>query len=316
MRAALLTEYGVPVVPGERDEPRPGPGQTVIQVRAAPIVPLDLLCATGTSYFGQPPLPYVPGVQGVGTDGQRRVWFATAAGIAPGDGSMAEQCLASAADMVPVTADVTDVVVAAIGTSGIAAWMALTWRARLQRGERVVVLGASGVVGQVAVAAARHLGAGRVVAVARSADSASRAPLEAADEIVLTDGVTDRRALTEQLRSAAGGSVDVVIDPVFGLPAAAAVEALGPGGRLVNLGGAAGDLSEFSSAALRGRSIGILGYTNNAITAEQRADALTRVLALAEAGAVRVAQETRPLADCANAWTDAQRSGGRIVLVP
>ena len=77
----------------------------------------------------------------------------------PGDGSLAEQCAVATADLVPIDGELSDAAAAAIGTSGIAAWMALTWRARLQPGERVVVLGASGIVGQVALAAARHLGA-------------------------------------------------------------------------------------------------------------------------------------------------------------
>ena len=316
MRAALLEAYGAPVVPGERGAPEPAADRLLIKVGAAPIVPLDLLCASGTSYFGRQPIPYVPGVQGVGISGGQRVWFATTAGMAPGDGSMAEWCVATPADVVPVAAGVPDAVVAAIGTSGIAAWMSLAWRARLERGEKVIVLGATGVVGQVAVAVARHLGAGRVIAVARSAEAAAAAPLDGADEIVVTEPTVDREELTRRLVEAAGGPSDVVIDPVFGLPAAAAAQALGPGGRLVNLGGAAGDVAEFSSAVLRGRTIGVLGYTNNAITPEQRADALTRVLALAAAGEVTVAYDTHPLADCTAGWAAAGGSGRRIVLLP
>src|SRR5215213_11984501 len=95
MRAALLRRYGAPAELAEWPNPNPGPGETLVHVTAAPIVPLDLLCATGTSYFGRQPLPYVPGVQGVGTVSSStdlpagsRVWFATSAGMAPGDGSL------------------------------------------------------------------------------------------------------------------------------------------------------------------------------------------------------------------------------------
>ena len=131
--------------------------------------------------------------------------------------------------------------------------------------------------------------------------------------MVLQPGET-RDDLAGRLVDAAGGSADVVIDPVFGEPAAAALLALGPGGRLVNLGGSAGDLAEFSSAVLRGRSISVLGYTNNAISAEQRADALTQVLRLAERRAVSVDHQVLPLADCGTAWSLAGRSGPRIVV--
>lgn len=91
MKAAVLTKYGAAPEQAERPDPVAGPDQEPIRVTAAPIVPLDLLCATGTSYFGQPPLPYMPGVQGVGVAGDgRRVFFSTSAGMKPGDGSLAE----------------------------------------------------------------------------------------------------------------------------------------------------------------------------------------------------------------------------------
>ena len=204
--------------------------------------------------------------------------------MAPGDGSLAEWCAVPAADLIPISEDVPDAVVAAIGTSGIAAWMALTWRAGLASGERVVVLGANGAVGQVALAVARERGAERVVAVCRSDSAAGRAQECGAHDVVVLDPAEERAGLTGRLVEAAGGPVDVVIDPVFGEPAAAAALALGPGGRLVNLGGSAHDLADFSSAALRGRSLSILGYTNNAISPEQRAEALTSVLELAARG--------------------------------
>ena len=120
----------------------------MVAVSVAPVVPLDLLCASGTSYFGEPALPYVPGVQGVGRvvrspslEAGTRVWFATSAGMAPGDGSLAETCAVAADDVVPLVDAVADEDAAAVGTSGIAAWMCLTWRAGLQPGERVLVLG-------------------------------------------------------------------------------------------------------------------------------------------------------------------------------
>lgn len=321
MRAALLTAYGSAPELGER--PDPVEAVNLVDVTAAPIVPLDLLCASGTSYFGQQPLPYAPGVQGVGTivrspamPSGTRVWFATSAGMQPGDGSMAEQCAVATGDLVPLEADLSDAAAAAIGTSGVAAWMALTWRARLQPGERVVILGASGVVGQVALAAARSLGAGRVVAVVRSESAASAAVAGGAHESVVLRAGASRAAHIEQLQAALGGPVDVVIDPVFGEPAAVACEALGVGGRLVNIGGAAGDRTEFSSSVLRGRTISVLGYTNNAITPTQRSSALSAVWELAADGHLTVGYEVRGLSDCTAAWQEATSSGRRIVLDP
>jgi NADPH:quinone reductase-like Zn-dependent oxidoreductase len=184
----------------------------------------------------------------------------------------------------------------------------------LVAGERVVVLGASGVVGQVALAVARHQRAASVVAVARSERAVARLRAAGADEVVLLGDDEPRAALAGRLTEAAGGPVDVVLDPVFGEPAAAAALALGPWGRLVNLGGTAHDVAELSSAALRGRSLSVLGYTNNAISAEQRADALTSVLDLAAAGLVSVEHRVLPLEQCAEAWSLSGRSGPRVVV--
>jgi NADPH:quinone reductase-like Zn-dependent oxidoreductase len=214
---------------------------------------------------------------------------------------------------VPVTAEVTDEVAASLGLSAVAAWMALTWRAELRAGERVVVLGAGGAVGQVAVGAARLLGAARVVAVCRAGASADRARTAGADEVVELTG--DVGVLADRVRQAAGGDVDVVVDPVFGAAATAASRTLAPGGRLVNLGGASGDSAEFSSAVLRGRSAAVLGYTNNALTPAQRAAAVDAVLGHAAAGRLAVAHEVLPMAEVAEAWTRTAAGAVRQVVV-
>jgi NADPH:quinone reductase-like Zn-dependent oxidoreductase len=322
MRAAVLDTPGGAPAYGSRPDPEAGPGSTVVAVTAAPIVPLDLLCASGTSYFGRPAVPYVPGVQGVGLvqSSERfpagtRVWFATSAGMAPGDGSLAERCAVPDADLVPLAAAVPDAAIAALGLSAVAAWMSLTWRARLRPGERVLVLGAGGAVGQSAVGAAALLGAGRVVAVCRSEEAQARARRAGADAVVPLAGDVD--ALTDRFREAVGAA-DVVIDPVFGAAATAASRVLAEGGRLVNLGGTSGDVAEFSSAGLRSRSASILGYTNNALTPDQRREALTTIAEHAAAGRLGVAHEEVGLADVADAWRRQATgdAGVRLVLTP
>lgn len=323
MRAAVLTRPGSTPAYAEHPDPRPGEGQTLVAVTAAPIVPLDQLCASGTSYFGSPAVPYVPGVQGVGVversgrvPAGTRVWFPTTAGMAPGDGALAERCVVADADLVPITAGVGDAALAALGLSAVAAWMSLTWRAHLQTGERVLVLGAGGAVGQAAVGAARILGAGRVVAVARSQEAQERARRAGADQVVPLTGDTDH--LTARFRDACNGSVDVVVDPVFGPAATAASRVLADGGRLVNLGGSAGDTAEFSSAVLRSRSAAVLGYTNNALTGAQRATAITAIATHAAAGRMAVDHEVLPLAEVDSAWRRQAegRAGVRLVLTP
>jgi NADPH:quinone reductase-like Zn-dependent oxidoreductase len=321
VRAAVLHTHGEPPSHGEHPDPVPSEGQSVVRVTAAPVVPLDLLCASGTSYFGPPPVPYVPGVQGVGVVEESavvaagtRVFFATSAGMSPGDGSFAERCAVPDVDLVVLDSSVPDAQVAAIGLSGVAAWMVLTWRAQLRPGERVLVLGGGGAVGQAAIGAARVLGATRVVAVCRSDDARQRALAAGADEAVALTSDVDE--LTALLADATGGSVDVVVDPVFGAAATAASRILADGGRLVNLGGASGDEALFSSAVLRSRTAAVLGYTNNGITPEQRRDALTSVLQHAAAGEIKVGHETAALPDVAAAWKRqaAGETSGRLVL--
>jgi NADPH:quinone reductase-like Zn-dependent oxidoreductase len=321
VKAAVLHTPGHAPVFGDHPAPQGGAGMTVVRVTAAPVVPLDLLCASGTSYFGVPRTPYVPGGQGVGTvessatfERGSRVWFFASAGMQPGDGSLAELCAVPDVDVVPLTADVPDPLAAALGLSGVAAWMALSWRARLAAGERVLVLGGGGAVGQAGIGAARVLGAAEVIALARPA-SVARAQAAGADVVVPLD-IPDVDAVATSL--AEHGPYDVILDPVFGVPATAAARHLGVGGRLVNLGGASGDTAELSSASLRSRTASVLGYTNNALSAEQRRDAIGSVLEHAAAGRIRMELEECRLRDVESTWSRvaAGEVGARCVLVP
>ncbi|WP_236700452.1 quinone oxidoreductase family protein [Allosalinactinospora lopnorensis] len=317
MRAVLLQTPGDPPSVADRRRPEAGPDEALVEVTAAPITPLDLLCATGTSYFGTPRTPYIPGVQGVGTVDGRPVWFPTAAGMRPGDGSMAAAAAVPKSDLVPLPEGADPVLVAALGLSAIAAHMALTWRGELAAGQQVLVLGAGGVVGQSAVQLARTAGARRVVAAARSPAGRGRAERAGADAVVTLD-TEDVDELTARLTAACDGPVDLVLDPLFGAAAAAATRVLRPGGRLVNLGGSAAETSPITSSTLRSKSLRLLGYTNNELTAEQRDSALTTVARQAACGALTVEHEAVPLDDAVAAWKR-QATGaaaGRIVLIP
>ncbi len=161
--------------------------------------------------------------------------------------------------------------------------------------------------GQTAVQVARLLGARRVVAGCRSDAAADRATRSGADEVVRLD-TDDVDELARRFTAACDGPVDLVLDPLFGAPAAAALRVLGTGGRLVNLGGSAGPTAVFDSATLRSRSLRVLGYTNNELTADQRREALTALLGHAARGALSVDHEVVPLDRVAQAW-DAQQSG-------
>jgi NADPH:quinone reductase-like Zn-dependent oxidoreductase len=268
-------------------------------------------------------VPYVPGDQGVGyversavfPEGTR-VFVETRAGRVPRDGSLAERCAVPDDDVVPLPDGVPDPLAAALGMSGVAAWMGLTERAHVRPGERVMVLGAGGTVGQLAVGLARLLGAGRVVGVCRSKAAGERATSAGADEVVLLSD--DVEVLTAGLQHAVDGAADVVVDTIFGVAATAASRVLAPFGRLVNIGGLSGDSAEFSSAVLRSRTASVLGYTNALLTADQRRAALDAVFAHGAAGRIAVAHEVLPLAEVAAAWRRqaSGRAGARLVLTP
>jgi NADPH:quinone reductase len=322
MRAAVIEAAGQP--PQCREQPRPpaDPTRLVIAVRAAPITPLDRLCATGTSYFGRPATPYVPGVQGIGTVEQGSgpvaagtlVWFATTAGMAPGDGSMRELATAAEHDVVPLTADADPVLIAGLGLSAVAAWLALTWRGGLTAGEHVLVLGAGGVVGQSAIQLARLAGAARVTAAARSAPARERALQLGADAVVALHDDDQPAELGRRLQQACAGPVDLVLDPLFGVPAAAALRTLRTGGRLVNLGSSAAETSPLESGVIRSKHLHVIGYTNNELRPEQRRDALVLVAEHAAAGRLTVQHRIAPLTEVTDAWTSGD--AGRIVLTP
>ena len=281
MRAAILRSYGsIPEI-GEWPEP----GGDVVEVEAAGLNPVDLRIASGSFYAGVPDVPYVPGSEGVGrrADGAR-VYFR-------GGGALAERAVAGEAVVLPD--GVTAGLALACGTPGCTALLALE-RARLAPGERVLVLGASGSVGVLAVQLARLLGAGEVVGAARSGDWIA---LDAVEE---------------------AGPFDVVVDPLWGAPAQAAARALAPGGRLVALGESAGAEAAFASSLVRGRQLEILGLALALVGADARRAAYERVIALAAAGELDAPFEALPLDDVASAW-ERQASGSpgaKLVLVP
>lgn len=310
MRAAVLHEYGVPEA-GEFDEPQVGPEQAVVEVCASGVNPVNVAISAGRFYAGRPPLPSVAGREGVGMLDGRRVYFD--APILP-FGSMAERALIDPLSTYPVPDGVEDGVAVALGISGLAAWLALTWRAELKEGEHVLVLAASGVLGQVAVQAAKLLGAARVVAAARSEEGLARCLALGADACVGLSGSEDLQAA---LVEAAEGRIDVVVDPLFGEPFVAATNAASFGARIVQLGAGAGAEATLASAAIRGKMLTIMGHTNVAAPPEVKREAYRRLTEATTAGEVKVEIDPLPLEQVGEAWRRlAVGSHRKIVLVP
>jgi NADPH2:quinone reductase len=284
----------------------------VVAVRAAALSGLDRAIARRLHYLKMPDGPFVVGREGVAIDGDKRIYFNVNAPVGP-FGSMAERSLIDLKFSFPVPDGVADDVAAALGNAGLAAWLALSWRARLKRGESVLILGATGVSGLIAVTAAKQLGAGRVVAAGRNhaaLDRAKRLGADATVDLAAGDFVAAYRA-------AAGGPVDVVIDNVFGAPGEAALEVLALNGRLVHLGTMAGQTMTLRGAAIRRASADIMGFAYYHAPVELQAQAYRELCRLAAAGVIEIDVETRPLSDIATAW-DARAAGNRHrqVLIP
>jgi NADPH2:quinone reductase len=298
VRAAVLRELGGAPAVEQFGDPEGDVGGEIVEVAVAGLNPVDLTIATGKMPRVQPAVPGVAGQEGIGrTADGRRVYFDPP--VAP-YGSFAERAVADPAGMIEVPEGVEDAQAIAFGIAGMAAWVSVEWRAGLQAGETVLVLGASGTVGRIAVQAAKALGAGRVIAAARSeAALAELADLGADETIAIGE---DLDAFTAAVREASGGGVDLIVDPVWGPPAVAALGAASRDGRLVQIGNAASPTAEITAPGFRNGHLAVIGYTNYNVPPDVKANAFRRMCELAAEGELRVEVEVLGLDDVAEAW--------------
>ena len=189
-------------------------------------------------------------------------------------------------------------VAAALGIAGLAGWMPVTWRAPVHPDDRVLVLGATGATGQVAVQAAKMLGAERVIAAGRNPDGLERALALGADEAVTLDGDF--------------GEPTYVFDPLWGEPLERAVAAAAPGARIVQLGQSAGPTATLTSAAIRSKQLEVYGYSIFAMAPDVLADHYRRLVAHAVAGEIELDIARIVLEDLSDAWS----RPGKLVVTP
>jgi NADPH2:quinone reductase len=322
MKAVVVTELGSAPVLRDVPEPERGEGEALLEVLAAPLNPVDLSVASGRFFAGSPPLPYVAGAEAVGrvleADSVAEgavVWTGMQGLGVSRDGALAERAVAREDGLVAVPGDADPALAAALGIAGVAGWLPLEWRAPVRAGETVLVLGATGTVGLVAVQAAKLLGAGRVIAAGRRSEGLQRAQEAGADATVQLDGSDD---LAGELRRACGGDgPNLIVDPLWGAPAAAALVAAAPQARLIQLGQSAGADAAISSGAVRGKSLEILGYTNLRAPFDALAAGYARLVEHASAGRIRVDVERLPLDDAVDAWRrQAEGPDTKLVIVP
>jgi NADPH2:quinone reductase len=294
LRAALISELGRPPAVGDAPEPD-GPS---LEVLAAPLNPLDRAVAAGVFYGGHPPLPFVPGCECVGRDDEGRVVWTFGGGLGLSrNGTMAERTHPGAVVAeVPEGADLA--VAAALGIAGLAGWMPLAWRAPVRPDDRVLVLGATGTAGQVALQAAKLLGAERVVAAGRNPEALEQALALGADDAVELDGDF--------------GEPTYVFDPLCGEPLERAVAAAAPEARIVQLGQSAGPTATLPSAAIRSKHLEVYGYSDFAVPADVLAEQYRHLVGHAVAGEIRLDVEEVRLDELADAWA----RPGKIVVRP
>jgi NADPH2:quinone reductase len=319
MRAAVLRVFGDAPRYEEFPDPVAADGEVVLEVCAASLKPVDKQMASGAHYASAQALPVVCGIDGVGRlpDGQRVLFGGARAPY----GAMAERTVVRKMFAFPVPDGLDDYTAAAIPNPGVSAWLSLEHRAKLTPGENVLILGATGVTGRLAIKVARLLGAGRVVAAGRNRDLLSALRDQGADSVIPLD--VSAQELTQAFAREAGeAGFQVVIDYVWG-PVAEAFfaavtrkefAAVTTETRYVQVGESAGANVALPAAVLRSTPLTIMG-TAGIAPGEILFGTLQKVMQHAANGELSIEMEKVPLSNVEAAWRRDYR-GRRIVLVP
>ncbi len=320
MKAAIVVEAGQPPVYGDFGDPVAAPGQHLIRVTAASISHVTKSRASGTHYSATGALPFVPGIDGTGVDQDgQRVYF-----ILPEQpyGAMAERCTVDADHCIALPDGLGDDTAAAMAIPGMSSWAALVERAQLRAGETVLINGATGSSGRLAIQIARHLGAGKVIATGRQAAAFDGLRRLGADvTIALTQ---DRGTLEAAFKAEFRQRVDVVLDYLWGPSAETLVVAAakaGPEGvpiRYVQIGAAGGRSIDLPGAALRSSALQLMGSGIGSVPFPRLLQAIQGVLGAAPAAGFEIATEAMPLSAVGTAWAvdGTGHAGARIVLRP
>ncbi len=319
MHAAVVRSFDHPPRYQTYDRPEPaGPHETLADVLAVAIHPRVRTGASGRHYTSTGTLPMIPGIDGVGQmpDGQR-IYF-----VSPDDawGSMAERAVVDRRRIIPLPEHADPAKVAAAMNPAMSAWVALRRRVPLQAGQTVLILGATGNAGGMAVQIAKRLGAGRVVGAGRNAERLAELPALGADDVV---ALTDNPDVTAERLAAAAAEVDIVIDYLWGEPASTAIMALlrarADRSRVmdwIQIGAVAGPTIELPSVALRSANLRLQGTGQGAVSPDAYLAELPSLVHEVDAGIIDVKTRSVPLADVEAAWDAPEAPGVRTVLIP
>ncbi|ATY02162.1 quinone oxidoreductase family protein [Klebsiella aerogenes] len=301
MKAAVVFDLNDGPIWADFTEPQPAAGYTLIDVRAAAISHVVKGRASGRHYSFDGTLPFVVGIDGVGmtSDGQR-VYFAFPS--AP-FGSMAQRAPVALQNCLPLPDALDDISAAAMANPGMSAWAALVKRAQFQAGETVLINGATGSAGQLAVQIARYLGAKKIIATGRNAQALTAL---AADECI--NLTADEQTLNAQFAAASAGQIDVVVDYLWGRSAELLLPILAkytPGDkpvRYVQVGSLAGADIGLNGAVLRAAPLQLMGSGIGSLSMPQLLAATGEMLQAAVPGHFTIATTPLPLRDVAAAW--------------
>jgi NADPH:quinone reductase-like Zn-dependent oxidoreductase len=304
MKAAIVLKAGQTPIYGDFDEPVASDDETRVAVTAAAISQVVKSRASGTHYSSRGQLPFVVGIDGVGRleDG-RRVYFVLP--HAP-YGGMAEVAVVKSAQCVALPDELDDITAAAIANPGMSSWAAYTERAKLARGETVLVNGATGTAGRLAVQIARHLGAGKVIATGRDADALKSVAALGAD--VTIPLIEDQGALEQTFKEQFAGGIDVVIDYLWGRSAERLLVAGAKAGkdavpiRFVQVGSASGVDITLPSAVLRSSAILLMGSGIGSVPLDRFVHAVSGLLQAAVPAGFAIAAHAVPLREVEQAW--------------
>jgi NADPH:quinone reductase-like Zn-dependent oxidoreductase len=306
MKAALVRGAGLAPAYGDFAEPVAAAGEHRVMVTATAISQVARSRASGAHYSSSGAFPFVAGIDGVGRlDDGRRVYFAMPR--AP-HGSMAERTVVGSAQCVALPDGIDDVTAAAIANPGMSSWAAYTERARLKVGETVLVNGATGTAGRLAVQIARHFGAGKIIATGRDADALRSVAALGADVTIPLVG--NEAALEDSFRQQFAAGIDVVIDYLWGRSAECLLTAGAKAGaeavpiRFVQIGSASGADITLPSAVLRASAIELMGSGIGSIPLDRLIAAVGGLLQAAVPGGFKIAVNPIPLSEVEQAWAN------------
>jgi NADPH:quinone reductase-like Zn-dependent oxidoreductase len=308
MHAAVLSSFDAP--PVYRDHPEPvatSAGEMVVEVLAAGLHHLTRAKATGSHYSGTGAFPLVPGADGVVRDPSGQLRYAVLDDT--NAGTFADRTVIDPRRSVVLPQDTDPVLVAAAMNPGMSSWVALRRRVAFAAGQRVLVIGATGNAGRMAVQVAKLFGAGHVIAAGRDPARLATLPALGADQICTLDRIDE------------AADVDLVLDYIWGEPAATAMFPLLAARTdrtapltWIQIGSMAGSAAPVPSAALRSARLQIVGSGIGSVPARDFIAELPDLAAAVARGAIDVRARAVPLADVARAWTAG--TDDRIVLVP